>query len=80
MGKNYGIITKYDGIVGNIKGVDSQDYKFLKSDIVGDDNEYLNVSSEGDQDQNNHVEFEPQVIEKTDFTFYRANYVKLLKK
>lgn len=66
--KNYGIVTDYDGITGNIKGVDAIDYKFLKSDLLSDINE------------NKHVEFEPQKIEKPDFTFYRANYVKTLQK
>ena len=66
--KNYGIVTEYDGFSGNIKGIDAIDYKFLKSDVLND------------IQNNKHVEFEPQKIEKPDFTFYRANYVKALEK
>lgn len=69
--KNYGIVTDYNGFFGNIKGVDAIDYKFLKEDLV---------QKEECFDINKHVEFEPQVIEKPDFTFYRANYVKTLQK
>lgn len=69
--KNYGIVTEYNGITGNIKGVDSIDYKFLKSDVI---------EKKVDFSENNHVEFESQKIEKSDFIFYRANYVKVLKK
>ena len=69
--KNYGIVTKYDGITGNIKGVDSIDYKFLQEDLVLKDTNFA---------ENNHVEFEVQRIEKPEFVFYRANYVKVLKK
>lgn len=69
--KNYGIVTEYNGITGNIKGVDSIDYKFLKEDLVLKDTNFL---------ENNYVEFEVQRIEKSEFVFYRANYVKVLKK
>lgn len=69
--KNYGIITEFDGYLGKIKGVDSKDYKFLKQDIV--DKNFI-------YEENTHVEFEPQIINKPDFVFNRANYVKVLKK
>ena len=69
--KNYGIVTKYDGNSGNIKGIDSIDYKFLNKDLVNKEEMF---------DDNKHVEFEPQIIEKPYFTFYRANYVKSLTK
>ena len=69
--KNYGIITEYDGFVGNIKGIDAIDYKFLKEDLIQKEENFK---------LNKHVEFETQIIQKSDFTFYRANYVKILKK
>ena len=69
--KNYGIVTEYNGFSGTIKGIDAIDYKFLKEDLV---------KKEVNFDLNPHVEFEPQIIKKIDFTFYRANYVKTLQK
>lgn len=69
--KNYGVVIKYDGIAGTIKGVDSIEYKFLKDDLV-DKKEMFK--------EDKHVEFESQKIEKTDFVFNRANYVKTFKK
>lgn len=69
--KNYGIVTEYNGYSGNIKGVDANNYKFLKEDLVQKE-ELFELSK--------FVEFEPQIIEKPDFTFYRANYVKTLQK
>jgi len=69
--KKYGIVTEYDGLVGRIKGVDNIDYKFLREDVVQNDFNFR---------ENNHVEFEPQIINKPDVVFYRANYVKVLKK
>lgn len=69
--KNYGVVTKYNGLSGNIKGIDAIDYKFLKEDLVQKEETF---------EVNKHVEFEPQIIEKPDFTFYRANYVKTLQK
>ena len=69
--KNYGIVTEYNGFYGNIKGVDAIDYRFLKEDIVKKDETF---------EKNKHVEFESQKITKQDFTFYRANYVKVLQK
>lgn len=69
--KNYGIVTEYNGVCGNIKGIDSVDYKFSKEDLLE-----KNV----DFNENNYVEFEIQKTVKPDFVFYRANYVKVLKK
>ena len=69
--KNYGVVTEYNGFYGNIKGIDAIDYRFLKEDLVKKDETF---------DANKHVEFEPMKIEKEDFTFYRANYVKTLQK
>ena len=69
--KNYGVVTEYNGFYGNIKGIYAIDYRFLKEDLVKKDETF---------DANKHVEFEPMKIEKEDFTFYRANYVKTLQK
>ena len=68
--KNYGIVTEYNGFYGKIKGVDAIDYRFFKEDVLKDQ----------PVETNKHVEFEPQKIEKTDITVYRANYVKVLQK
>lgn len=69
--KNYGIIIEYDGVSGKIKGIDAIDYKFLKEDLV---------QKEFNHNEICHVEFEVQKKDKPDFVFYRANYVKVLKK
>jgi len=69
--KKYGIVTRYNGFTGNIKGIDSIDYRFFKEDLINKDDSF---------EENQHVEFEGEEIKKTDFTFYRASYVKVLKK
>lgn len=69
--KKYGIVTGYNGCWGTIKGVDNIDYSFIKEDLVQKEENLI---------VNEQVEFEPQIIKKSDFNFYRANYVKIIQK
>lgn len=69
--KNYGIVSEYNGYFGTIKGIDNIDYKFIKEDLLEDTEKNV---------VNKFVEFEPQIIKKTDFNFYRANYIKFFQK
>lgn len=68
--KKYGIVTSYNGCWGIIKGVDNIDYSFIKEDLVQKEENLI---------VNEQVEFEPQIIKKSDFNFYRANYVKIIQ-
>ena len=49
--KNYGKVTEYNGLFGNIKGVDGIDYVLLDKNLVDKD---VNVLD--------NVEFEPEVF------------------
>ena len=55
--KNYGIVSEYNGYFGTIKGIDNIDYKFIKEDLLEDTEKNV---------VNKFVEFEPQIIKKTD--------------
>lgn len=67
--KTYGKVTEYNGVYGNIKGVDGIDYKLLDKDII---NENIKVSD--------HVEFEKEVFKTPEIEVNFARFVKVLKK
>lgn len=66
--KNYGKVTKYNGIYGNIKGVDGVDYKLLDKNIV-DKNIELS----------DYVEFEKETFKTPEIEINIATFVKVLK-
>ena len=67
--KNYGKITKYNGLYGNIKGVDGVDYVLLDKNLI-DPN--VNVSD--------NVEFESEVFKTPEVEVKMAMLVKSLTK
>jgi hypothetical protein len=67
--KNYGKITKYNGLYGNIKGVDGVDYVLLDKNLL-DAN--VNVSD--------NVEFECEMYKTPEVEVKMAMMVKSLTK
>lgn len=67
--KNYGKVTKYNGLYGNIKGVDGVDYVLLDKNLVDKD---VNVLD--------NVEFEPEVFQTPEVEVQMARFVKSLTK
>ena len=67
--KNYGKVTEYNGLFGNIKGVDGEDYVLLDKNLVDKD---VNVLD--------NVEFEPEVFQTPEVEVQMARFVKSLTK
>ena len=67
--KNYGKVTEYNGLFGNIKGVDGVDYVLLVKNLVDKD---VNVLD--------NVEFEPEVFQTPEVEVQMARFVKSLTK
>lgn len=67
--KNYGKVTEYNGLFGNIKGVDGVDYVLLDKNLVDKD---VNVLD--------NVEFEPEVFQTPEVKVQMARFVKSLTK
>ena len=67
--KNYGKVTEYNGLFGNIKGVDGVDYVLLDKNLVDKD---VNVLD--------YVEFEPEVFQTPEVEVQMARFVKSLTK
>lgn len=66
-----GKITNYQGIAGNIKGVDGKDYILLDKNLV-DKNEKVK--------ENDNVQFEPEYFKTPEVEINMAMFVKTLKK
>ncbi len=67
--KNYGKVTKYNGLYGNIKGVDGVDYVLLDKNLVDPNVDVLD-----------NVEFEPEVFQTPEVEVQMARFVKSLTK
>lgn len=67
--KNYGKVTKFNGLYGNIKGVDGVDYVLLDKNLVDTE---INISD--------NVEFEPEVYQTPEVEVQMARFVKSLTK
>lgn len=67
--KNYGKVTKYNGLYGNIKGVDGVDYILLDKNLVD-----TNISV------SDNVEFESEVYQTPEVEVNMALFVKSLTK
>lgn len=67
--KKYGKVTKYNGIYGNIKGIDGIDYKLLDKNIVDKNIGLLD-----------NVEFEKETFKTPEIEINIATFVKVLKK
>ena len=67
--KNYGKVTEYNGVYGNVKGIDGVDYKLLDKNVV-DKNIKLS----------DNVEFENEVFKTPEIEVNIARFVKVLKK
>ena len=66
--KNYGKITEYNGIYGNIKGVDGIDYKLLDKNVIDRNIKEKDV-----------VEFEKESFKTPEVELNVARFVKILK-
>ena len=67
--KNYGKVMEYNGVYGNIKGIDGIDYKLLDKNIIDKNIEILD-----------NVEFENEIFKTPETEIYIARFVKVLKK
>lgn len=67
--KNYGKVMEYNGVYGNIKGIDGIDYKLLDKNIMDKNIEILD-----------NVEFEKEIFKTPETEIYIARFVKVLKK
>lgn len=67
--KNYGKITKYNGLYGNIKGVDGVDYVLLDKNLVDPNVDVLD-----------NVEFESELYQTPEVEVPMAMFVKSLTK
>lgn len=67
--KNYGKVTDYNGVYGNIKGEDGINYKFLDKNII---DKNIKVSD--------NVEFEKEYFKTVETEINIARFVKVLKK
>lgn len=65
----YGKVIKYNGVYGNIKGIDGKNYTLLDKNIMD------SKIKEGDD-----VEFEKEFFKTLEVEIYLARFVKLLKK
>jgi len=48
--KNYGKVIEYNGVYGNIKSIDGNEYKLIDKNIIGEEVK-----------ESDNVEFEPEV-------------------
>lgn len=69
--KNYGKVTRYEGISGNIKGNDGNDYLLLDKNIIPKGTEIR---------ENDNVEFESEHYKTPEIEMNIATFVKVLKK
>ena len=67
--KNYGKITEYNGVYGNIKGIDGNNYVLLDKHLLDRD---VNVLD--------NVEFEPELYKTPEVEVQMATLVKSLSK
>lgn len=67
--KSYGKVMEYNGVYGNIKGIDGIDYKLLDKNIMDKNIEILD-----------NVEFEKEIFKTPETEIYIARFVKVLKK
>lgn len=67
--KNYGKVIEYNGIYGNVKGVDGVDYLLLKKNVIDS-----NIKALDD------VEFESEFFKTTETEANIARFVKVLRK
>lgn len=67
--KNYGKITKYNGVYGNIKGIDGNNYVLLDKHLLDRD---VNVLD--------NVEFESELYKTPEVEVQMATLVKSLSK
>ena len=67
--KNYGKVTKYNGLYGSIKGIDGNDYVLLDSNLV-----------DGEVNVQDNVEFESEVYKTPEVEVQMAMFVKSLTK
>jgi hypothetical protein len=67
--KNYGKVTKYNGLYGSIKGIDGNDYVLLDSNLVDRDVKVLD-----------NVEFEAEAYQTPEVEVQMARFVKSLTK
>ena len=67
--KKYGKVMEYNGVYGNIKGIDGVNYKLLDKNIVDTD---LKV--------NDDVQFENEFYKTSEVEINIARFVKVLKK
>ena len=67
--KKYGKIVEYNGVYGNIKGIDGVDYQLLDKNIIDKD---IKVSD--------YVEFESDFFKTPEVEVNVAKFVKVLKK
>lgn len=67
--KNYGKVINYNGVYGNIKGVDGIDYTLLDKNVIDKDIKELD-----------NVEFEKEYFKTPEIEINIARFVKLLKK
>ena len=67
--KNYGKVTKFNGLYGSIKGVDGVDYVLLDKNLVDTDIKLYD-----------NVEFEPELYQTPEVEVHMARFVKSLTK
>lgn len=67
--KNYGKVMKYNGVYGNIKGYDGNDYKLLDKNVIDKNIKLLD-----------NVEFEKEIFKTPEIEINIARFVKVLKK
>lgn len=67
--KNYGKVTKFNGLYGSIKGVDGVDYVLLDKNLVDTDIKLYD-----------NVEFEPELYQTPEVEVQMARFVKSLTK
>ena len=67
--KNYGKVTKFNGLYGSIKGVDGIDYVLLDKNLVDTDIKLYD-----------NVEFEPELYQTPEVEVQMARFVKSLTK
>ena len=69
--KKYGKVINYEGVSGNIKGIDGINYLLLDKNIIETD---LNIKKD------DNVEFESEYIKTPEVEINIAMFVKVLKK
>ena len=67
--KNYGKVTKYNGLYGSIKGIDGIDYILLDKNLV-----------DGEVNVQDNVEFESELYKTPEVEVQMAMFVKSLTK